>query len=155
MPFGTTDPLFHRDASFFVFRLPFLSFLVDWLLVALLVAFIVSAIGHFLNGAIRFQGSPQIEPRALAHLSLLLGLMALVRAWAYFFVDRFTLDLSSNGFVSGAGYTDVHVRLPAMSCSPSSRSPRSPCSSSTSTSAPSCSRRSRSGCGRSSRSSSA
>jgi len=112
--FGTTDPLFHRDASFFVFRLPFLSFLVDWLLVALLVALIVSAIGHFLNGAIRFQSSPRIEPRALAHLSLLLGLMALVRAWAYYFVDRFTLDLSSNGYVNGAGYTDVHVRLPAM-----------------------------------------
>ncbi|MCU1492505.1 MAG: hypothetical protein JWO62_269 [Acidimicrobiaceae bacterium] len=114
VPFGSTDPLFHRDESFFVFRLPFLSFLVDWILVALLVAFLLSAIGHFLNGAIRFQGSPRIEPRALAHLSLLLGFMALVRAWAYYYVDRFTLDLSNNGYVRGAGYTDVHVRLPAI-----------------------------------------
>ncbi len=114
VPFGRLDPLFHRDASFFVFRLPFLAFLVDWVLVALLVTVLLSAVGHFLNGAIRLQGSPRIEPRALAHLSLLLGLMALVRAWAYYYVDRFALDLSSNGVVNGASYTDVHVRLPAI-----------------------------------------
>lgn len=114
VPFGTSDPLFHRDESFYIFRLPFLSFLVDWVLVALLIALVLSAIGHFLNGAIRLQTSPRIEPRALAHLSLLLGLMALVRAWAYYYVDRFNLDLSQNGVVSGASYTDVHVRLPAM-----------------------------------------
>lgn len=114
VPFGRVDPLFHRDASFFVFRLPFLSFLVDWVLVALLVTLVLSVVGHFLNGAIRLQGSPRIEPRALAHLSLLLGLMALVRAWAYYYVDRFALDLSSNGVVNGASYTDVHVRLPAI-----------------------------------------
>lgn len=112
--FGRTDPLFGRDASFFVFRLPFLEFLVDWVLVALLVTVVLSAVGHFLNGAIRLQGSPRIEPRALAHLSLLLGLMALVKAWAYYYVDRFTLDLSDHGVVNGASYTDVHVRLPAL-----------------------------------------
>ncbi|MDA8292632.1 MAG: UPF0182 family protein [Actinomycetota bacterium] len=114
VPFGRVDPLFHRDASFFVFRLPFLSFLVDWVLVALLVTLLLSAVGHFLNGSIRVQGAPRIEPRALAHLSLILGLMALVRAWAYYYVDRFALDLASNGVVNGANYTDVHVRLPAI-----------------------------------------
>lgn len=114
VPFRIQDPLFHRDESFYVFRLPFLSFLVDWILVALLVTLVLSAVGHFLNGAIRLQSSPRIEPRALAHLSLLLGLMALVRAWAYYYVDRFALDLSHNGVVNGAGYTDVHVRLPAI-----------------------------------------
>jgi len=114
VPVGAKDPLFHRDLSFWLFRLPFLSFLVDWLLVMLLVTLVLSAVGHFVNGAIRLQGSPRIEPRALAHLSLLLGLMALVRAWGYYFVDRFNLDLSHNGFVDGASYTDVHVRLPAI-----------------------------------------
>ncbi len=113
--FGRKDPLFHRDASFFVFQLPFLSFLVDWVLVALVVTLLVSVVGHFLNGAIRVQGRlPRVEPRALAHVSLLLGLMALVRAWAYYFVDRFTLALAHDGVVAGASYTDIHVRLPAM-----------------------------------------
>ncbi|MCU1491614.1 MAG: hypothetical protein JWM85_3019, partial [Acidimicrobiaceae bacterium] len=114
VPFGRTDPLFGLDDSFFVFRLPFLSFLVGWLLVALFVVLLVSVAGHFLNGAIRFQSSSRIEPRALAHLSLLLGAMALVRAWGYYFVDRYRLDLSGNGVVQGGSYTDVKVRLPAM-----------------------------------------
>ena len=112
--FGRSDPLFNLDDSFFVFRLPFLSFLVGWLLVMLLVVLALSMIGHFLNGAIRAHGSPRIEPRALAHLSLILGAMALVRAWGYYFVDRYRLDLSLNGVVQGASYTDVHVRLPAI-----------------------------------------
>jgi uncharacterized membrane protein (UPF0182 family) len=112
--FGKTDPVFHRDISFFVFQLPFLSFLVDWMLGALIVAFVITTIAYVLSGGIRTQDSFSIEPRAIAHLSLLLSLMALERAWAYYFVDRFDLELSSNGVVRGAGYTDVHVRLPAL-----------------------------------------
>jgi uncharacterized membrane protein (UPF0182 family) len=112
--FGTVDPLFKRDLSFFIFKLPFLSFLVDWLAGVLVVAFVATAVAYFLNGAIRVQRTLHVEPRAIAHLSLILSLMALERAWAYFYVDRYGLDLSSNGFVNGAGYTDVHVRVPAM-----------------------------------------
>lgn len=111
---GSTDPIFHRNLSFFVFRFPFLSFLVDWILIALIFAFVLTTISYFLNGAIRLQGNPRIEPQALGHLSALGGLMALERAWAYYYVDRYGLDLSHNGVVAGASYTDVHVRLPAM-----------------------------------------
>lgn len=114
--FGLKDPEFGRDVGFYVFRLPFLSFLVDWSLVALVVLFIVTAIAHYLNGSLRLNGPPpRIESHVVAHLSLLLALMALVRAAGYFFVDRYALDLSTNGVVDGAGYTDVHVRLPALS----------------------------------------
>ena len=111
---SSTDPIFHRNLSFFIFRFPFLSFLVDWMLIALIFAFVLTVISYFLNGAIRLQGSPRIEPQALGHLSAIGGLMALERAWAYYYVDRFGLDLSHNGVVAGASYTDVHVRLPAM-----------------------------------------
>lgn len=114
LPFIRQDPLFHRDASFFVFRLPFLSFLVDWIFTTLVVVFVVTTIAYFLNGAIRLSRSARIEGRAVAHLSLILALVALERAWAYYYVDRYVLDLSTNGVVQGAGYTDVHVRLPAM-----------------------------------------
>jgi uncharacterized protein len=112
--FDQLDPLFHRDASFFVFRLPFLSFLVDWIFTTLVVVFIVTTIAYFLNGAIRLSRGARIEGRTVAHLSLILALLALERAWAYYYVDRYVLDLSTNGVVEGAGYTDVHVRLPAM-----------------------------------------
>lgn len=114
--FSLKDPQFGRDIGFFVFRLPFLSFLVDWSLVALLVLFIVTAVAHYLSGGLRASGpTPRVDPHVVAHLSLILAVMALVRAAAYFFVDRYALDLSNNGVVAGAGYTDVHVRLPALS----------------------------------------
>ena len=98
-----------------MFKLPFLSFLVDWTLVALLVLLIITSIGHYLNGGLRFQGpSPRVDPRVTAHLSLILAVMALVRAAGYFYVDRYNLVLAKDAVVNGAGYTDVHVRLPAI-----------------------------------------
>jgi uncharacterized membrane protein (UPF0182 family) len=113
---GATDPQFHRNVGYYVFKLPFLSFLVDWFLVALLVLFIVTAVAHYLNGGLRSSGpSPRVDAPVTAHLSLILALMALVRAAGYFFVDRYALDLARGGIVSGATYTDVHVRLPALS----------------------------------------
>ena len=114
-PFGVTDPQFHKSVSFYVFKLPFLSFLVDWTLVALLVILILTGVAHYLNGGLRFQGpSPRVDPRVTAHMSVILGVMALVRAAGYFYVDRFNLVLAKDAYVNGAGYTDVHVRLPAI-----------------------------------------
>ncbi len=116
--FGHKDPIFGRDLSFFVFRMPFLSFLVDWVFSALVVSVIITTASYILNGALHIEFGPRrsvrIEPRAVAHISLLLSLIALERAWAYYFVDRFSLELSQHGAVFGATYTDVHVRLPAL-----------------------------------------
>jgi uncharacterized membrane protein (UPF0182 family) len=114
--FPVRDPQFGRNVGYYVFRLPFLSFLVDWSLVALLVLLIITALAHYLNGGLRGPGnSPRVSGHVVAHLSFILALMALVRAAAYFLVDRYALDLSRSGLVAGAGYTDVHVRLPALS----------------------------------------
>jgi hypothetical protein len=112
--FGVTDPLFGRDAGFFVFRLPFLDFVVNWTLLALIVILLVTAVFHYLNGGIRFQGGgPHVDPVTVAHLSLILGLAAFVKAVSYYYVQRFELEYSTRGVVQGAGYTDVHVILPA------------------------------------------
>ncbi len=112
--FGIKDPQFHKDIGFFVFKLPFLSFLVNWSLVALVLVLITTAIFHYLNGGIRAQrGSPKVQPVVKVHLSVLLALIALVKAAGYI-LQRYQLDVSTNGYVEGAGYTDVHARLPAL-----------------------------------------
>ncbi len=112
--FHQTDPQFHRDVSYYVFTLPFQQFLVHWALVALVVVLVVTVISHYLNGGIRLQGPrPRVSPAVKAHISVVLGLIALVKAVGYY-LARFSLDLSSNGYVQGAGYTDVHARLPAL-----------------------------------------
>jgi uncharacterized membrane protein (UPF0182 family) len=113
--FGTADPQFHKATGFYVFKLPFLSFLVDWTLVALLLLLIISAVSHYLNGGLRFQGpSPRVDQRVIAHLSVILAAMALVRSAGYFYVDRYNLVFAKDSIFNGAFYTDVHVRLPAI-----------------------------------------
>ncbi|MGH9083104.1 MAG: UPF0182 family protein, partial [Acidimicrobiales bacterium] len=113
-PFGVKDPQFGMDVGFFVFRLPFLEFLVDWTLVVLVVVLAVTTVFHYLNGGIRAQRSaPRVRPMVKVHLSVLLALIALVKAAGYV-LQRYQLDMSTNGYVEGAGYADVHARLPAL-----------------------------------------
>jgi uncharacterized membrane protein (UPF0182 family) len=114
VPFGVKDPQFHMDVGFYVFRLPFLEFLVDWTLVVLVVILLVTAAFHYLNGGIRPQRTaPRVSPAVKVHLSVLLALIALVKAVGYV-LQRYQLVTSTNGYVEGAGYTDVHARLPAL-----------------------------------------
>ena len=112
--FGVKDPEFGLDVGFYVFKLPFLEFLVDWTLVVLVVILLVTAAFHYLNGGIRPQrAAPRVRPAVKVHLSVLLALIALVKAAGYV-LQRYQLVTSTNGYVEGAGYTDVHARLPAL-----------------------------------------
>ena len=113
-PFAATDPQFHRNVAYFVFTLPFQQFVIHWTLVALVMVLLVTGLSHYLNGGIRMQGPrPRVRPAVKAHLSVILGLIAITKAVGYY-LAQFNLDLSTNGFVQGAGYTDVHARLPAL-----------------------------------------
>jgi len=112
--FGIEDPQFHRDIGFYIFQLPFLTFVVTWAFAAVLIVFVVTAAEHYLNGGIRLQTRQRrVTPQVKAHLSLLLGLLALAKAVGYY-LDQFELTLSSRGFVDGASYTDVKAQLPAI-----------------------------------------
>jgi uncharacterized membrane protein (UPF0182 family) len=111
--FGTRDPQFHRDVGFYVFQLPFIQFILDWLFAGLVIILLVTAVAHYLNGGIRFQSPLQrVTPQVKVHLSVILAVMALVKTAQYYF-SRFGLTLSSRGVVDGAGYTDVKAQLPA------------------------------------------
>lgn len=112
--FGIEDPQFGTDIGFYVFRLPFLSFLAGWLFAALLIVLIVTAVAHYLNGGIRMSAQRnRVTPQVKAHVSVLLGLLALVKAGGYW-LQRFDLTVSPRGFVDGAGYTDIKAQLPAI-----------------------------------------
>ncbi len=55
--FGRVDPVFHRDISFYVFKLPFLHFVQGWLFSALVGVTVLVAIAHYLWGGIRLQAT--------------------------------------------------------------------------------------------------
>ncbi len=111
--FGITDPQFHMDLGFYVFDLPFLTFVVDWTLAILIVTLAVTIVFHYFNGGIQPQrGLPRVRPPVKAHISVLLALIALDKAAGYV-LQRYSLVNAQDGYVNGAGYTDVHARLPA------------------------------------------
>jgi uncharacterized membrane protein (UPF0182 family) len=112
--FGVKDAQFKTDVGFYVFKLPFLSFLVDWGFASIVIVLIVVAVAHYLNGGIRLQGAAQrVTPQVKAHLSVLLGLLAVIKAAGYW-LQRYELTFSHRGTVDGATYTDVKAQLPAI-----------------------------------------
>ncbi len=113
--FGIKDPLFAKDLSFYIFRLPFFEFLVGWSLAALILIALVTTMVHYLNGSIQMQTQGRhVSPQAKAHLSVLFALIAISRAVSYW-LGRFDLTRSTRGVVQGATYTDVTAQLPATS----------------------------------------
>ncbi len=113
--FHTTDPQFHRDISYYVFKLPFLQSLVSWSFGTILVITFVTAVFHYLNGGIKLQTpnpTQRVGPQVKAHISVLLGILALIKGAGYY-LQQYSLVTSTRGFVKGALYTDVHAQLPA------------------------------------------
>ena len=100
--FDRVDPQFHKDIGFYVFQLPFLKFIAEWLFAGLVIVLIVTAVEHYLNGGIRFQSPFQrVTPQVKAHLSVILAVMALVKT-AQYYLGRFELNFSTRGVVEGA-----------------------------------------------------
>lgn len=111
--FHRSDPQWHRDIGFYVFKLPFIKFLLNWSFTAVIVVLLVTAVAHYLNGGIRFQGSGQRVTGAVKiHLSVLLAFLALIKAVDYYF-QRLELVLSTNHVVDGATATSIHANAPA------------------------------------------
>lgn len=112
--FGDVDPQFGRDIGFYVFTLPALRRIADWLPAVLVFVTLATALVHVIDGAIqpwaRFKG---FAPHVKAHLSVLLGLMVASKAFDYY-LRIYELNFSPRGQVVGASYTDVHAQLPAL-----------------------------------------
>jgi uncharacterized membrane protein (UPF0182 family) len=136
--FGTKDPIFHHDLSFYVFTVPALQYISTFIFWTLVVSLLVTFAVHMVLGGIRPEqrgaspltsegGAPpsprdvanrmrqnfsvQIEHSAISHLSALLGVIFIVTGTGYF-LKAWGLLYSSSGVAFGAGATDVNVRLP-------------------------------------------
>ena len=112
--FGVKDQTFQTDVGFYVFKLPFYSTVVNWLFASGVIILLVTVVAHYLNGGIRLQVPAQrVTPQVKAHVSVILGLLALVKA-ADYWLQRYALTFSTRGAVDGATYTDVKAQLPAI-----------------------------------------
>ena len=111
--FGVKDPQFGLDISFFVFKLPMLQAIIGWGISTLILAAIASAFVHYMYGGIRTTvQTDRTTVAARVQISILLGLIVLIKAVAYWF-DRYALSLKESSLITGLKYTDVNALLPA------------------------------------------
>ena len=113
LPFGVADPIFHRDVSFYIFKLPFLEYVWQWLYLTLFAVLIFAAAVHYLDKAIRVLGGiPAFAPHVKSHLSVIIGIILLAKIVGYQF-DAWHLLYSARGVIHGVSFTDHHAQLPA------------------------------------------
>ncbi len=113
--FPQSDPQFNLNIGSFIFKLPFLSWFAGWIFGIFLVALFLVAIFHYAVSNISIKGTSfQSIPAVKVHISIILALIAIVKALSYYFVSRPLVDLSAIGVVQGASYTGVHIQLPAI-----------------------------------------
>jgi uncharacterized protein len=114
VPFALEDPVFNRDISFYVFRLPAISALYNWLNFTLSFTFLATAVIYLLYRGIQY--TPQalsLTNRARTHLLVLIAAILLVKSAGYM-LDTFELLYSSRGAAFGASYADIHASLPTL-----------------------------------------
>jgi len=110
-PFGIADPVFYREIGFYVFSMPFLYLLRGWLLGALIITLLGSAGVYLLSYTVQRFKFDLARP-VLAHLGgLVIAILGLF-AWGYW-LGIWELVFSTRGTVFGAGYADMHAKLPA------------------------------------------
>ena len=114
MPFSLNDPLFDVDIGFYVFRLPMLLKIYNWLTFVLAFALLASVAVYLLyRGIIYGPRGVVFSARARKHLLVLAALFLAVKAAGYY-LEVFELVYSSRGAAFGASYTDVYANLPAL-----------------------------------------
>ncbi len=112
---GYKDPIFHRDASFFMFTLPMWKTIIDFVGIAMLFTFIATVFTYMVDRAMVLGGRGRITlaPHVKAHLSVILAIAMLAKAGDYM-IQSWSLAFSKRGVVSGPSYTDVHAALPVL-----------------------------------------
>ncbi len=111
--FGTADPIFHNDVGFYVFTLPILDVAREALQVLVWLSLAASLAVYAGEGMFAQRRRGWFGPRAIGHVNKAVGVIFLLTAVGYY-LDRYSLLFSSSGVAFGAGYTDVHARLPAL-----------------------------------------
>lgn len=130
--FNVTDPIFNKEVSFYVFKLPLLSEIISLMNLLLFVLIIVTVIFYLIMLTIRrplkeefsiFEDqdftnvknmykdlTSKIFNVALVQISVI-GLIMFILLGANYILKSYYLLYSPRGIVYGAGYTDIKITL--------------------------------------------
>ena len=113
-PFGKVDPIFGRDAAFYVFTLPFLDLVRYTGLGIVVLSFVGAVAGYVVTGqlAVGPEGL-SVDSKPRQHLAMLVAVIfVLLAAGAYLDMPR-TLT-TPGSILHGVSYADDAIRLPAL-----------------------------------------
>jgi len=108
-PTGITEKVLGQDISFYLLTLPFLHAVAGWALgLGFLSTLVIAGLYVWRGDTIDIS----LSPAAIAHLSGMLAIFAVVLG-AWMWLGRYDLLFAHNSpIVWGAAYTDVNARLP-------------------------------------------
>lgn len=118
VPSNVSDPILGRDVSFYLFTLPFYDMVYELLVILSIVGLVASLSAIFVRikkQEIEFQYlrlEEQTVSRAFRAMYVNGAVLIFVLAVGKY-LARFHLMYSEWGAVTGPGWTDVHIRLPA------------------------------------------
>lgn len=116
VPFGTADPIYHKDISFYLFELPVFVLIQQWF-VSLLVITLIGAVGiyaiNYIPDIQRGTWRPHESKVFRQHIALLAAVILGLWTVGYVF-DVYELLYSQEGVVFGASYTDMHAEIYAI-----------------------------------------
>jgi uncharacterized membrane protein (UPF0182 family) len=106
--YGLSDPVFHRDVSFYLFALPALRDLAIGAIILIALCLAAAAILYALLLGLNFRKFRQMPGLVRVHLLSVAGLLFVgLAAWQV--VEGFSIVYSTSGVVAGPGYTDVNI----------------------------------------------
>lgn len=118
---GVNDPIFSLDASFYMFKLPLIKSVLSLLMFIVVVLGVVALVFYFtlkaqegingLRGVIDIERG--VKETFIARQLASLGSIFLIFLAIIFGIKAMELVYSPSGVTYGAGYTDIHVTLPA------------------------------------------
>ncbi|MFL5526304.1 MAG: UPF0182 family protein [Gemmatimonadaceae bacterium] len=115
VPLGAHDPIFNRDISFYLFRLPLISGVLGTLITLTLLSIVATMAMYWLRNDITLPPRrATAKPRAARHLGGLLAFLFVLLAIRTWIVGTSSLLFSRTGPLVGASYTDVHIALPGL-----------------------------------------
>ncbi|MEX2661826.1 MAG: UPF0182 family protein [Vicinamibacterales bacterium] len=113
--FGKADPILGRDISFYIFTLPLLQHLQGLLFFLFFLTTVAVIAAYLLGGELALDAvrGVFVSRSAMRHVGLLAAGFLLILAFGAWLQIPELLTTRS-GVFSGASYTDVHARMPAL-----------------------------------------
>ena len=107
------DPIFGRDLPFYLFTLPGLHLLLDWLTTLAVVSCAIAIFFILITGGTRILSRGRAAPGTGAWRGLSIGFAVLLLSFAArVYLGRFDRLFTERVLFTGVGYTDAHVLLP-------------------------------------------